>query len=438
MSTTMPPARRPAGPPPREASGPYRYDVERPADAPLPMAGPALPQVSTRRRLGKAARIALMIVSSLLTLLGLLALYFFVIAPMGVGTSLVAFTAALVPVAIVLSAVWWLDRYTPQSKRSLIFAFSWGAVGSVLLTLLVGEFLVMPRLLPENPHPLTEQFLGAVIQAPIVEEAAKSLGLLFLLAMALFPSRRCIEGPLDGVVYAALMAGGFAFTENILYFGSSFQQAQAAGEVDVFWQTFLLRGLLSPFAHVSFTALCGLGIGIGAERRSAMLQIGLGVAGLCGGMLLHALWNGSTFFIEVDPENPMRGFFTYYLTVQVPIFLLLTAIMVFLRWRERRIVRRQLSDYGRAGWFSPEEVELLVSMRRRARAERWARHHGALPAVAMRRWIMTAVKLASTRHSARFVRASAQGRQHERSLLEDLTASRRLLGALSAPVSRGA
>src|SRR5699024_4669870 len=67
--------------------------------------------------------------------------------------------------------------------------------------------------LPEDETQLIDTFLGAVVQAPVVEEAMKSAGLLGLLIWG----RRYISGPLDGVVYAALIAGGFAFTENILY-----------------------------------------------------------------------------------------------------------------------------------------------------------------------------------------------------------------------------
>src|SRR5699024_11111513 len=91
-------------------------------------------------------------------------------------------------------------------------------------------------------------------------------------------------------------------------------------------QTFFLRGILSPFAHVSFTALAGLGLGIAAERRSLMLYFGLGAGGTWLGMILHALWNGSTFFLPVDPDDALAGFLRYYLTVQVPIFVLLVAI----------------------------------------------------------------------------------------------------------------
>lgn len=427
---SMPAGSMPAGDRAPRQGGAYDYDVERvDPRAPGRLHAPSAPGVRKRR-----AWVQWLVWGS--SILGLLlvsvVVYIYAIRPLGVGTSLVAFTAALVPVTIVLLAVWWLDRYTPQPRLTLIYAFIWGAAGSVGLTFLFGGFFTA-WISPSAPEEITAQFLGAVIQAPVVEEATKSLGLVALLLWG----RRFIGGPIDGVVYAALIAGGFAFTENILYFGRSFHQAQAAGEVAVFWQTFYLRGLLSPFAHASFTALCGLGLGIAAERRSLMLYFGLGIGGLSLGMLLHALWNGSTFFIEVDPANPMAGFLRYYLTIQVPIFALLAVIAIWLRVRERRILRRQLSDYGRAGWFSPEEVTMLLSLRRRGRAEKWAARHGALARMGMRDLIRASVELGLNRHSTLFGRSTRASRMRERELLERITADRRLIGALTAPVVRG-
>jgi protease PrsW len=427
-TTGIPP--RPAPQPSRGPEDPYGYDVERVDPRAPGRMGEGRPARSPRRR--PWVRWVLLALSVLALAASTAALYFFVILPLGFGTSLVAFTAALVPVAMVFAAVWWLDRYTPQPRMSLVYAFAWGAIGSVLLTLFFGGFFTA-WITPTETDALIDSFLGAVIQAPVVEEAMKSAGLLGLL----IGGRRYIAGPLDGVVYASLIAGGFAFTENILYFGNSFHQAQAAGEVDVFWQTFFLRGILSPFAHVSFTALCGLGLGIAAERRSLMLYFGLGVGGLSLGMVLHALWNGSSFFLPVDPEAPLAGFLRYYVSVQVPIFVLLVGIVLYLRLREKRILRRQLAEYGRAGWFSPDEVELLVSMRRRRRAEKWAARHGAVSRMGMRHLIRSAVALGMERHSVLFGKPTARTRTRERELLESITADRRLIGALTAPVVRG-
>ncbi|UYG16532.1 PrsW family intramembrane metalloprotease [Brachybacterium huguangmaarense] len=434
----IPPApgrdRAAGGPPPPVPGdeGRYAYDVAR-SDPRGPGSlgeGPAAPARARRPWVRRAAWIGGF------ALLALIAagVSVYVAVKIGPGTALVAFTTALVPVAIVLAAVWWLDRYTPQPRSTLLFAFGWGAAMSVALALVIGTVVEL-TLIGEDTEADVAQFLGAVVQAPIVEESMKSAGLLVLLLFG----RRYISGPLDGVVYAVLIAGGFAFTENILYFGQAFAQSQAAGETSAFWQTFLMRGLMSPFAHAGFTSLAGLGIGIAAERRSLPLYIGLGIGGLSLGMCLHALWNGATFFIDVDPEEPLRGFLTYYAIVQIPIFLILAAIMAWLRWRERTIVRRQLSAYGRAGWFTPDEVTMMLSMRSRRRAEAWAARHGANARTAMRDLIRAAVQLAMDRNSARHARRRTERiRRDERDLLERITSDRRLIDALTRPVARPA
>lgn len=406
----------------------YGYDVDR-SDPRAPEHLVSRRSESPRRRRRWVPWLAWGIPIAVLALVSAV-VWFLTIRPIGIGTSLVGFTAALVPVAIVFLAVWWIDRYTPQPRITLVYAFAWGAAGSVALTFLVGGAFV-DLVSPENAPDALLQVLNTVVQAPVIEESTKSAGLVLLLLWG----RRFLANPIDGVVYAALIAGGFAFTENILYFGRAFQQAQAAGTADAFWQTFLLRGLLSPFAHVSFTSLCGLGLGIAAGRRSLMLYGGLGVGGLALGMCLHALWNGSTFFITVDPAAPMAGFVRYYLSVQVPIFLVLAAIVLWLRLREARVVRRRLSEYGRAGWFSTGEVDMLVSMRRRRRAEAWAARYGAVARSGMHDLIRTAVELATERNAALHGPPTRKARDRERELLERITADRRLIGALTRPVS---
>src|SRR5699024_5237494 len=85
---------------------------------------------------------------------------------------------------------------------------------------------------------------------------------------------------------------------------------------------------------------------------------------------------------------------------------------------------------------SPQEVDLLVSMRRRRRAERWAARHGALARMAMRDLIQTAVELGMDRHSVLFGKPTAKTRRRERELLERRTAERRRIGPLAARVVR--
>src|SRR5690606_39566922 len=84
----------------------YGYDVERVDPRAPEQMGPGTAGRPRRRR--PWARWALFALSFLCLAAAAIALYFFVILPLGFGTSLVAFTAALVPVAIVLAAVWWI------------------------------------------------------------------------------------------------------------------------------------------------------------------------------------------------------------------------------------------------------------------------------------------------------------------------------------------
>ena len=72
------------------------------------------------------------------------------------------------------------------------------------------------------------------MQAPLVEEVAKGLGVLLIYAF----SRAHFDGPVDGLVYAATVAAGFAFTENILYFGV----ALVEGGAEELGATFVMRG----------------------------------------------------------------------------------------------------------------------------------------------------------------------------------------------------
>src|SRR5690606_31819776 len=167
-----------------------------------------------------------------------------------------------------------------------------------------------------------------VVVAPVVEETFKGLGVLGLFLLR----RQHFDGPVDGVVYAATVAAGFAFTENILYF------AQHTNHV---WVVFVMRGLVSPFAHLIFTACIGIAIGMAARSRKTTTVFLAFPVGLVGAMGLHALWNGTSF---------MGNFFVLFLVVQVPLFIAVVVLMFWLRRQEADVIRARLGEYAQAGW----------------------------------------------------------------------------------------
>ncbi len=91
---------------------------------------------------------------------------------------------------------------------------------------------------------------------------------------------------------------GFAFTENILYLGASYNGTDGMGPGGLVGvtSTFVVRCLFSPFAHPLFTAFTGIGVGIAVAARTPAVRWLAPVAGYCCAVLAHATWNASTIF----------------------------------------------------------------------------------------------------------------------------------------------
>ena len=105
----------------------------------------------------------------------------------------------------------------------------------------------------------------AVLVAPWVEEAAKGAAVLLVLLFR----RREFDGVVDGIVLAGL-AGGRASPSprtSSTSAGRSWPARSRASPSGFFAAgfTFVLRGVLSPFAHPLFTAMIGIGLGIAAR-----------------------------------------------------------------------------------------------------------------------------------------------------------------------------
>ncbi|PPI27716.1 PrsW family intramembrane metalloprotease [Rathayibacter sp. AY1B5] len=344
-------------------------------------------------------------------LLGILLLLVLAYVVLGLGVSAAGICAviALVPLTVVLLGVRWVDRWEPEPALGLWFAFLWGAAGSVAIALLV-DLGVQIAVYASGQQPSGSDFVGAVIQAPVVEETAKGIGVLLVLLIW----RRTFDGPVDGIVYAAVVASGFAFVENILYFGSALVEG-GLGSLAV---TFFLRGVLSPFAHVLFTACTGAALGF-ASNRPAVARLPIALLGLALAAVLHALWNGSSFLVS--------DWFGFYGVVQVPLFAVAVVVVVLLRRQERRVTLRRLDDYAVAGWLSPAEVRMIGTAEGRRTAARWARSAGGDRPRAMRDFLRSATRLAHHRQHLLLGRGGRTGAVDERVLLDELVARRAVL-----------
>lgn len=344
-------------------------------------------------------------------LVGLLVLGYLAVA-LGLSVVATGTLLALVPLAIVLLAVRWVDRWEPEPRWALWFAFLWGAAVSVAIALVVDLGVQLFSALTSPEGVTGSEAMGAVVQAPIVEELAKGVGVLLIYAF----SRSHFDGPVDGLVYGATVAAGFAFTENILYFGVALIEG-GAGELGM---TFLVRGIFSPFAHVLFTACTGVAIGFAARRGGGAAVIGWFLVGLAAAILLHAFWNGSLAFADA---------FALYFTVQVPIFVGAIVVTVLLRREEQRVTRKRLAEYAAAGWFSADEVDGLSTPSGRRAALTWARAQQPPRTAQVKRFIADATRLAFTRNALATGRADVRRFEDERVLLDAVARDRHAISA---------
>jgi RsiW-degrading membrane proteinase PrsW (M82 family) len=288
--------------------------------------------------------------------LAMLASGLVVLALAGLESGPVAFGLAVVlavlPVPVYVGLVLFIDRYEPEPVRMIVLTFLWGATIAAFVAVIintVGEALVSEQLGTN-----AAELYGSSISAPIVEELAKGLVLFGLYWFF----RREFNGVIDGIVYAALVGLGFAMTENVLYYGRGAAEEGIVGAVG----TFVVRGLMSPFAHPVFTAMTGIGLGIAVSTRSRTLRVVAPLVGLGAAMALHSLWNTSA---------GAGLFFGVYVLIMVPVFVLIAIVVLIALRREGRMIARQLQ-----GTLPDGEVRALASLGGRRRWRREAKHRG--------------------------------------------------------------
>ena len=394
------------------------FSTRTPATAvessPHPVTHSAEPVVAPRRS-GDNLVLTLAIIGYALLSFLLLAVMIYLLSFLGPTAFIVAGILAIVPLVIVLIGISWIDRWEPEPRGALVFAFLWGAAASIAIALIFDLGVQIIAAVLGTADGFWSLFLGLVVQAPVVEELGKGIGLLLLFWVV----RRQFDGPVDGIVYGAMIAVGFAFTENIQYFGLAIGEAQGPADVG---EIFLMRGLMSPFAHVMFTACTGLVLGWASRRASAASIVGWFLLGLIPAVLLHAFWNGSALFVA--------DFYGYYFLVQVPLFVIGFFIVYFLRREERAVTRRHLGEYAAVGWFTPDEVAMLSTGAGRRASAAWARHHGVGDAFAS--FARSATRLAFARHRIVIGRDRAAAQYDEALLLERIAASRREMEAAAS------
>lgn len=258
-----------------------------------------------------------------------------------------SFFFGFVPMFVFAAFVNWLDRYEKEPKLLLGAAFTWGVViaggGAYILNTMFGIGIYL-----FTGSEAAADFGTTSIVAPVIEEALKGLavGVVFLLF------RKEFDSILDGIVYGAITAMGFAAIENVLYI---YRNGYQAGGWEGFWVLVVVRVILVGWMHPFFTAFIGIGFAVARMSKNVLVKIIAVPAGYVVAVLTHSFHN--TFGSLVGGEG---GFFLGLLADYFGYFVM-TVFIIWMIVHERNILKRHLVEEVNSGAITKKQYDTAIS-----------------------------------------------------------------------------
>jgi hypothetical protein len=184
--------------------------------------------------------------------------------------------------------------------------------------------------------------------APVVEELLK--GFTVLVVFLVF--RREFDSILDGIVYAAIAALGFAATENTYYiFTYGFQENGVAGALFLTFVRVILVGWQHPF----YTAFIGIGFALARLNKSLFVKIIFPLIGLTVAIFAHSVHNTISHFLSgigglaITSLNDWMG------------WVIMLGFVFWALYREQRWIISQLREEVILGVITPSQYRVACS-----------------------------------------------------------------------------
>ncbi len=254
---------------------------------------------------------------------------------------------AFVPAFLMAAIIYWLDRYEKEPLILLGAAFFWGAVvaagGAFIFNTVFGLGIYMIT----GSSDVADQATASLV-APFVEEGLK--GIAVLLVFLFF--REEFDSILDGIIYAAITALGFAATENVLYI---YQHGYLDGGWSGLWQLVIIRDLVVAWQHPYFTSFTGIGLAVARLNRNMLVKIIALPLGYAFAVFAHAFHNSFSTFIGGFPGFALGSLFDWIGWLIMAIFI------VFMIARERRVLLNQLRDEVTSGVITSAQYRRALS-----------------------------------------------------------------------------
>lgn len=265
------------------------------------------------------------------------------------ATTIIGVIAAVFLVPIYVSLFLWLDRFEPEPPQLLLAAFVWGAGVAGLFACILNT--IFGTVAAQVIDPNAADQLMASLSAPVIEESLKGLAV----AVLFFWLKDEFDDVMDGIIYAGMAALGFAMIENISYYSRAFNGGGVGGLVG----NFFLRGILSPYTHVLFTSMTGIGFGIARQTKNVPLKFIAPFVGWILAMTLHCIWNTLPWLLGVIAGDQVGTllFFVFYFVLWIPLFIALLGVIAYSLRRESKLIKRHLLEKSEVSHIDPTEAD---------------------------------------------------------------------------------
>lgn len=175
-----------------------------------------------------------------------------------------------VPVAYV-AFLYERKHFSRLRMPNVSLAFLYGGLVGIVATSFIGPLFIR------------QSDLGEVLAVGLIEEFAKILGVIVI------ARRRRFVSEMDGLILGAAVGMGFAALESTGYAFTVF--LMSAGSISATVEVTLLRGLLSPLGHGTWTAI--LASVLFRESEKCCFRVNPRVIGAYLFVsILHSMWNG--------------------------------------------------------------------------------------------------------------------------------------------------
>lgn len=195
---------------------------------------------------------------------------------------------------------------------------------------------------------VAEEVIGASLFAPVTEEILKGLAVLLVFLLV----RHEFDSILDGIVYACVVALGFAATEDVLYYFSAYSEGGFGSMMGLVFLRFVVFG----WQHAFFTSFTGIGLAMARLSHNLLVKIGAPLAGLAISIFTHSLHNSLLTFL-----SGYAGIVVATLVAWTG-WLVMFFFILYLIYREKTWMAEYLKDEVALLTITPEQYRTVSTM----------------------------------------------------------------------------